>query len=103
MFKSRGIPHDSLPDLIVMYLQTAMVLIVFSLLPDHHLLESLMRGEYLKAKGLIGVGVELEGMLSVQQLLISEENICKYDEIVVKKILLSEVQDPIDIDLLPAL
>ena len=103
VFKARGIPSEHLPDLIVMMLQSGMTLVAFSLLLDCGLLTNILRGEYLKAKGLFGAEVELERLLSVEQLLLSEENICKYDKIRVEKVLLSEVEDPIELSLLPAL
>ena len=52
---------------------------------------------------LVGVGEELDRFLSVEQIFVTEENICKYDTINLKKAILADLREPIDVALLPGL
>ena len=103
VFKVLGLPAKAYPELLSAMVECAHVLLVFSLLLDTALLLDLLQGEYLNAVSLVGVGEELDRFLSVEQLFITEENVCKYDRFTLRKVVLVDINDPVDAKLLPAL
>lgn len=76
---------------------------VGSFLLDASVLADLLKGEYLGVMALVGRGNELDRLLAVEQVLITDENICKYDQIIPKKVMLSDIHDPVELRLLPAM
>ena len=78
-------------------------IIAASFLLDANILIDLLKGEYINVLNLVQRVEELDKLLSVEQIIITDENICKYDEIKPKKIVLCDIYEPVDIKLLPAM
>jgi hypothetical protein len=103
VFKVLGLPPEHYEDLLHHIVDALHILIVISFLLDTNTLIELLKGEYLSALTVVSRGSELDRLLSVEQILISDENICKYDEINPKKIFLCDMHEPVEIKLLPAM
>lgn len=103
IFKVLGLPSGHYEALMRCILDGLHTIVVGSFLLDAHMLADLLKGEYLGTISFVGLGSELDRLLAVEQILITDENICKYDQIVPKKIMLSDMHEPQDVNMLPAM
>lgn len=103
IFKIKGLPPNHLLPLAQTILQTCQTLLCIFLFVDSSLIKDVLRGAYLKVANLLGNRKEIDNLLAVEQIFLTEESVCKYDKIVLKKVALADVRQPIDINLLPAL
>jgi len=103
IFKIMGLPANNYDILLNIIIESAYILLLMNLLLNTSMMFDLLQGEYLNALNLVGVGEELDRFLSVEQIFVTEENICKYDKINLKKAILADLREPIDVALLPGL
>jgi hypothetical protein len=103
IFKVLGLPpthYEALARCIIDGLHTV---VAATFLLDERTITDLLRSEYLGTVAVVGRGEELDRLLAVERVLITDENICKYDQIVARKVMLSDMHEPVEVRLLPAM
>ena len=79
VFKVLGLPAGHYEALMRCFIEGLHTLVVGTFLLDASMLTDLLRGEYSGAVAVVGRGEELDRLLAVEQVLITDENIYKYD------------------------
>ena len=103
IFKVLGLPPVHYEALWRCILDGLHSVVAGAFLLDASTLTDLLRGEYGRAVAAVGRGEELDRLLAVERVLISDENICKHDVITARKVVVSELAEPVEVRLLPAM
>lgn len=69
-------------------IENTQAIVCLFLLLDASLLKYLLRGSYLQVVGMLSARQNIDRLLSVEQLFLNEESICKYDTIQINKVML---------------
>ena len=97
IFKFKGTPPDLFVPVAKTIIENTQAVACLVLLLDASLLKCLLRGSYIQVVGMLNPRQNIDRLLSVEQLFLTEESICKYDKLKVCKVMLVDNSEPISI------